>query len=271
MVQASDPLRRNNVFLAGNADACTTMVFVHGFGTDQTAWAQVAQAFGGDYRIVLLDNGGAGKSDGDAFDRDESRYLNLRGYAADLIEIADTLNLSGAVLVGHSMGAMVAALAAIERPALFARLVLIGASPRYLDAEGYRGGFTKADWQEINLAVANNYALWADAFAPLAMDNPTRPELAQYFAESIKAIPVKRAFTILYSIFHSDYRTDLPRLKIPTLIIQSAADRAVPLEVAEYLHQHIDGSRLSVIDATGHLPHVSAPEKVISAMRNFGL
>jgi sigma-B regulation protein RsbQ len=215
--------------------------------------------------------GGAGKSDGEAFDRDESRYLNLRGYASDLIEIGEALNLGDAVLVGHSMGAMVAALAAIERPALFARLVLIGASPRYLDAEGYRGGFTKADWQEINLAVANNYALSADAFAPLAMDNPDRPELARYFAESIKAIPVRRGFTVLYSIFQSDYRADLPKLKIPTLLIQSAADRAVPLEAAEYLHQHIEGSQLSVIDATGHLPHVSAPEEVISAMRNFGL
>jgi sigma-B regulation protein RsbQ len=267
----ADSLRRNNVSLAGNPDAARTMVFVHGFGTDQRAWSPVVLAFEADYRIVLLDNAGAGKSDPLAFEREESRYLNLRGYAADLIDVCAALGVTGTVLVGHSLGAMVGALAAIERPTLFEKLVLIGASPRYLEAEGYHGGFTHADWQEIHLAVANNFELWADTFGPQAMANPDRPELARSFVESLKAIPVKRALTVVYSVFRSDYREEIARLRLPTLIIQSLADIFVPMEVANYLHEQIAGSRLAVIQATGHLPHISAPEEVIAAMREFGL
>lgn len=267
----ADPLQRNNVSLAGEADAARSMVFVHGFGTDQGAWSQVASAFAADHRIVLLDNAGAGKADPLAFEREESRYLSLRGYAEDLVKVCDALGVAGAVLVGHSLGAMVAALAAIARPALAEKLVLIGASPRYLEAEGYHGGFTETDWQEIHLAVANNFELWADTFGSQAMANPDRPELARSFVESLKAIPFKRALTVVYSVFRSDYREEIAKLRLPTLIIQSLSDIFVPMEVADYLHQHIPGSRLAVIQATGHLPHISAPEEVIAAMREFGL
>lgn len=264
---APDPLRKNHVTVTGRGDAPRSLVFVHGFGTDQSAWQQVQDAFRDDFRIVRFDNTGAGRSDRAAFR--QHRYLNLHAYAADLLDICSALQLRQVTLVGHSVGGMCCVLAAIARPELFDRLVLVGASPRYLDDAGYRGGFTQADLNALYSAVTLSYTEWAGRFAAAAMGNPGQPELAEYFAGTIKSIPPELALTVLCSIFQSDHRADLARLDLPTLLIQARDDVAVPLEVAEFMHRQIRGSQLRVIDAAGHLPHVSAPAAVIEAMSDF--
>jgi len=262
---------RNNVIVLGNIAAKQTMMFIHGFGTDQTAWHDVSAAFSERYRIVLLDNVGAGKSNLAAFERDGFRYANLIGYVLDIVEIVDLLELENAVLVGHSVGAMIALLASIDRPKAFSKLVTIGASPRYIDAAGYRGGFTEEAIGDVHLAMNADYVSWTQSFAPLVMANHNRPKLAEYFSETLSSIPKETAIKVLLAIFGSDHRQDLCKVSVPTLIIQAREDIAVPLEVAEYMNQNIRNSQLAVIDATGHLPHVSAPQEVIRAMRCFGL
>jgi len=262
-----DPLVKNHVTLAGNLQAARSMVFVHGLGTDQTAWRDVAAAFERDYRIVLLDNVGAGRSAPEAYS--QSRYLNLHAYAADLLEVCVTLKLRDAVLVGHSAGAMMAVLAALRAPERFSRLVLIGASPRYLNDGAYQGGFSESSLNALYSAVMSDYHQWANDFAPLAMANAQRPNLAQHFAATLRSIPADRALTVLCAIFQSDHRADVARLRKPTLLIQALDDIAVPMGVAVYLHEAIAASELRVIDAHGHLPHISAPNEVIAAMRAF--
>lgn len=261
------PLRKNNVTLTGNLDASQTMVFVHGYGADQSVWRDVASEFARDYRLVLLDNVGAIGTAPAAFL--PHRYLNLESYAADTLDVAAALDLRDAILVGHPAGAMIGLLAAIREPDRFSRLVLIGASPRYLNAEDYRGVFTNADLDGLYSAVMNSYSTWADGFAPVVMRNSERPQLSRHFAEAIKRIPSETALMLLCSIFQSDHRADLASVDHPTLLIPSKDDLALLGEVAEYLHKHIRGSRLRVIDASGHLPHVSAPAEVVNAMREF--
>ena len=267
MLTHQTPITRNNVRVIGKLDATRTIVFVHGFGTDQEIWSEVSDAFLGEFRIVLLDHVGAGGSAPEAFI--QSRYLNLRPYAADLIEVADALSLENLILVGHSAGAMIALLAANARPLLVSQLILIGASPRYLNDTGYHGGFSEADLSELYGLMVGGYKRWADQFAALAMGNPNRPQLARRLATSLKSLPPDHALTVLCSIFQSDYRSELPLVTSPTLIIQSKEDFAVPLEIAEYLHAQIRSSRLAVINATGHFPHLSAPDEVIKAVRTF--
>jgi sigma-B regulation protein RsbQ len=267
VITHQDPIRRNNVKTIGNLDASRAMLFVHGFGTDQTVWSEVADAFLPDFRIVLVDNVGAGHSAPEAFV--QSQYLNLQSYATDLLEVCDAMSLTDVILVGHSAGAMIGVLAATKRPPLFSKLVLIGSSPRYLNDRGYHGGFSNADLDELYSLMTLDYDKWADYFAATAMGNADRPHLAKHFASCLKTIPADRALTVLCSIFQSDYRFQLPLVTQPTLILQSREDIAVPLEVAEYIHTEIKGSRLSVINATGHFPHVSAPSIVIAEIRAF--
>lgn len=250
-------------------NATETMVFVHGFGTDQTAWSDVVAAFHDDYRIVLLDNAGCGGSDLQAFEQHQSRYVTLRGYAADVVEVGAELGLNDAILVGHSVGGMIATLACIERPAMFSRLVLLGASPRYLNDANYHGGFTEDMLGAIHMEMYRNYSGWTQSFAQESMGNPAKPHLEAYYAKHLDSIPFDRAASILITILRSDHRKDLINVSVPTLIIQSREDFAIPLGVAQYLHDHIAGSRLSIIDASGHLPHVSAPDEVVSTMKVF--
>lgn len=267
METTPDPLKKNFVTVSGRDDATRTMVFAHGFGTDQRAWDAVAAGFEADWRIVRFDHAGAGRSAPGSFV--QHRYLGLRGYVDDLVAICDALPLREAVLVGHSVGGMVGLLASLERPRSIAKLVLVGASPRYLDDEGYHGGLTRTALDELYSNMMHAYPDWVESFAPLAMGNPDRPHLARYLADSLKAIPPSQALTVLYSIFQSDHRADLRKVALPVLILQSRDDVAVPMAVAEYLHREIRGSRLAVVEASGHFPHLSAPQAIIDAVRAF--
>ena len=128
--------RRNNVKVFGQGTQ--PMIFAHGFGCDQNMWRFIAPAFEDEYRIVLFDHVGAGGSDLSAYHR--VKYATLDGYTDDLLEICAAENLTDAVFVGHSVSAMIGVLAAIREPDRFARLVLIGPSPRYINDEAYTGG-----------------------------------------------------------------------------------------------------------------------------------
>jgi len=260
-------LARHAVRVQGNLQAPQAMVFVHGLGTEQSAWAPVATAFAATHRLVLFDNAGAGRADPAAFV--QHKYLGLGQYADDLLAICAALDLREAVFVGHSAGAMIAALAAVAEPARCAKLVLIGASPRYLDDRDYRGGMTDEQLAAIYSAVVDNFDQWAETIASMAMAAPDQPDLARYFAATLRAIPPDRAFTVLCSILQSDSRPLLPRIAVPTLLLQTRDDIFVPLEVAHYLERMIPHSTLRVVEAQGHFPHLSAPATVIAAMQAF--
>lgn len=119
------------------------MLFAHGFGCDQDIWRFVAPAFADRYRIVLFDHVGSGQSDLSAYDPE--RYDSLQGYADDVLDICRELDLRDIVFVGHSVSSMIGVLAAGAEPDRFARLVLVGPSPRYTDDADYVGGFTRED------------------------------------------------------------------------------------------------------------------------------
>lgn len=266
-MNVQDPVERNHVTVCGNPEAPRTLVFSHGFGTDQRAWSAIVEALAERFRIVLFDHVGQGRSVPEAFT--QHRYLRLDRYAHDLVEICDRLKLRDVIAIGHSMGAMVCLLASLQRPDLVSRLVLLCASPRYRDDEGYRGGMSEDDFSKVYRAIYENYPDWARQYAPQMMGKAHPAHFTKAFAETLAAIPAENALTIACSVLQADYRAVLPEVKVPTLILQARADLAVPMEVAQYLHAHIPGSELQVIEAEGHLPHVTAPAVVLGAMDGF--
>lgn len=255
---ASRILKRNNVRLLGSGSQ--TIIFAHGFGSDQTAWRHQVAAFASNYRIVLFDHVGAGLSDLAAYS--PRRYSSLYSYAEDLLDLCAALNLSECILVGHSVSGMISLLAALVEPQRFSKMFFISASPRYLNDNGYVGGFEQSDLDRLYTAMSSNYYAWASGFAPLAMGNLARPELATEFANTLAAIRPDIAQAVARVIFQSDHRHQLPRLTVPTVILQSSHDIAVPPQVGQYMADHIPNSQLISISATGHLPHISAPDIV---------
>ena len=243
------------------------MVFSHGFGCDQNMWRFVAPAFEHRYRVVLFDHVGAGSSDASAYSPE--RYGSLDGYARDVVEMAEALDLRDAVFVGHSVSAMIGVLAGALAPERFGALVLIGPSPRYLDDGDYVGGFTEDDISGLLASLDSNYLGWSATMAPVIMGNADRPELgAELTASFCRTDPeIQKRFARV--TFLSDNRGDLSRVELPTLVVQCSDDVIAPTPVGEYVHRHIAGSRLVRLAATGHCPNLSAPEETVQAIAQF--
>jgi sigma-B regulation protein RsbQ len=261
----AEVLVRNNVTVSGNP-AGRPMMFAHGFGCDQNMWRFVAPAFGR-YRTVLFDYVGAGGSDLSAYDPE--RYDRLDGYAADVIEICEALDLTDVVFVGHSVSAMVGVLAAVAAPERFGALVLIGPSPRYINDGEYVGGFTEDDIAGLLASLDSNYLGWSSAMAPVIMGNPDRPDLgAELTASFCRTDPeIQKRFARV--TFMSDNRADLARAKVPALVLQCSDDVIAPDAVGHYVHRNLPESQLVKLQASGHCPNLSAPEETIAAISSF--
>ena len=259
-------VERNNVVERGRPDG-PPMLFAHGFGCDQNMWRLVWPAFEDEYRIVLFDHVGAGGSDLGAYDRE--RYESLDGYAEDMLEICRELELTGVTFVGHSVSAMMGVLAAAREPERFARLVLVGPSPRYIDADDYVGGFSRPDIEELLDSLDSNFLGWSSAMAPVIMGNPDRPELGEELTNSFCRTDPDIARHFARVTFLSDNRDDLARIRTPSLVLQCRDDAIAPIAVGEYVHRGIVGSELVILDAVGHCPNLSAPEATVAAIRSF--
>ena len=243
------------------------MVFSHGFGCDQNMWTRVARDFEDDFKVILFDHVGAGRSDLGAYDPE--KYASLEGYADDVVEIGRDLELDGAVFVGHSVSAMIGALASIKAPGMFSELVMVGPSPRYVDDRSYVGGFSHAQVEDLLDFLANNHLGWSAAMAPAIMGNPDRPELGEALANSFCATDPEIARQFARATFFSDNRDDLPLIEARTLVLQCREDIIAPPCVGEYVHAQIPNSDYLLLEATGHCPSLSAPDAVTAAIRAF--
>lgn len=243
------------------------MVFSHGFGTDQHAWQYMAPAFAASHRVVLFDLVGAGNSDKAAYDF--TRYGTLEGYADDLVALLRTLQLPKVVYVGHSVSGMIGVLAAIRAPELFERLVLLAASPCYLNDGDYRGGFEVTDLEELLGFLDRDYRAWSHTMVPNLVGGDMRPELVDEVLASFSRVEPAIARQFARAAFLSDYRSQLTQLRIPSLIIQCAEDFVAPAEVGQYLHEHLAGSTLEILNTTGHYPHLNAPVATIACVERY--
>jgi sigma-B regulation protein RsbQ len=243
------------------------MIFAHGYGCDQNMWRFVAPEFERDHRVVLFDHVGAGGSDLSAYEPE--RYATLDGYAEDVVEICRELDLVDSVFVGHSVSSMIGVLAAARDRRRIGALVMIGPSPRYIDDDGYRGGFSREDIDELLVSLDSNFLGWSSAMAPVIMGNPDRPELGEELTNSFCSTDPDIAARFARVTFLSDNRTDLASVEVPTLVLQCSEDVIAPQEVGDYVHRAIPGSTLVQLAATGHCPNLSAPQETIEAIRSF--
>ena len=260
-----DVLSRNNVTVFGKGEQ--PLMFAHGFGCDQNMWRFVTPAFEDEYKIVLFDYVGAGKSDVSAYDSD--RYSDLNGYAQDILDICRALDLRNVVLVGHSVSSVVGVLAAIKEPDRFAHLVMVGPSPRYINDEGYVGGFEREEIEGLLETMEKNYIGWANFLAPAIMKNEYRPELSAELEESFCSTDPTIARQFAEVTFFADNRQDLPKLRVPSLILQCSDVMIAPEDVGRFMHQNTPGSTLRLMEATGHCPHMSAPEETIRLIQEY--
>src|SRR5687768_13781656 len=261
----SSVTKRNHVNIFGKGTQ--PMLFAHGFGCDQNMWRYITPAFEDDFKIILFDYVGAGKSDLASYYPE--RYSSLHGYAQDVLEICEELHLSNVIFVGHSVSSMIGLLAAVEKPHHFSDIIMVGPSACYLNDGEYVGGFERKDIEGLLETMEKNYIGWANFLAPAIMANKDRPELGQELTESFCSTDPIVANQFAKATFFSDNRADLVKLKIPSLILQCSEDIIAPLEVGEFVHRNVPGSTLKVLKAKGHCPHMSEPEETIMAIKDY--
>ena len=255
---------RNDVRVSG-APGARPMVFAHGYGCDQHMWRYVTPHFAADHQVVTFDHVGFGNSDLAAYD--PVRYGSLRGYAADVVEVLTELDLTDVVFVGHSVSAMIGVLAHAMAPERFGAMVMVGPSARYVDDGDYVGGFSRPQLRELLESLDANHLAWSNLMGPQVMGNPDRPELAAELTTAFCRTDPDVARQFARTSFLSDNRADLAGVDVPTLVLQCSEDVIAPVTAGRYVHEHVAGSTFVQLAATGHCPHLSAPEETSAAIR----
>ncbi|RYE26961.1 MAG: alpha/beta hydrolase [Sphingobacteriaceae bacterium] len=263
----TDIFKRNNVKIYGNG--AQTILFAHGFGGDQTAWKYVFEAFTNDYRVILFDYVGSGNSDHSLF-RAES-YSSLRGFAQDVLNVCEALDLQQVIYVGHSVSGMIGLLAAIEKPEYFKKMIFIGPSARYLNdhERGYIGGMDRSDLDAVFEMLDNNYLGFSKALAPAIMGEKTSEESQEELVESFCAADPSIAQNFARVTLLSDTREMLSKMTVPSITLQCADDIMAPETAGKYINQHTPKNTYLEINTTGHCPHISAPDVVIKAINDY--
>ena len=260
----AEVLRRNNVMVTGHEQGKPALVFVNGFGSEQSTWRAVTPSFANSHRIVLFDHVGTGGSQRSAYD--SPKYASLHGYADDLLAVCDAANVSGSVLIGHGVGAMIAILAAIRQPQAFRQLLLVGPTPCFLNDGSYLGGFEPEDLVAMLEAVDVQYKPWAREMAPLITGSPERPELAREVEAGFNHMDSRIARQFASVIYTCDHRAELPLLATPTVIVQCADDNVVPEVVGEFMRDAIPDCLLVRLEGVGHWPQLSAPRQLVATL-----
>jgi sigma-B regulation protein RsbQ len=262
----TDVLSRNNVTVTGRGSK--PMLFAHGFGCDQNMWRLIVPAFEDDYRVVLFDYGGHGKSDRAAYDA--QRYATLDGFAQDILDIVHSLDLHDVIFVGHSVSSIIGVLAVNREPDRFERVIMVGPSPRYInDPPEYVGGFERPDIEGLLDMMDKNYIGWAGSLAPIVAGNPDRPELGEELNESFCSTDPIVARQFARATFLGDNRGDLRSLQVPALVLQCTDDAIAPQGVGEYVARVTPRSTFRQLRATGHCPHMSHPDETVAAIRDY--
>jgi sigma-B regulation protein RsbQ len=260
-------LRRNNVHvLEGDGP---TLLYAHGFGCSQKMWSRITPAFMGDHQQVLFDYVGSGQSDLSAFDA--KRYSFIDAYVENVLEVCDALQLtSDVIFVGHSISCTIGLLAAIARPTLFKKMVLLGPNPYFLnDGSDYQGGFEREDLEGVLALMDQNYIGWAGMFAPLVSSQEESGAVTQELSQSFCSTDPVAARAFAQASYFADHRSDLQKVNLPCLVLQHRHDALAPVSVGEYVHAHLAHSTLKMLEISGHCAHLSHPQLVIDSIRDF--
>ncbi|WP_417439305.1 alpha/beta fold hydrolase [Idiomarina sp.] len=250
---------RNNIHVRGKGNEA--LLFAHGFGCDQTIWNAVIEALPDSYCIITFDYVGSGNSDFSSYN--DERYKTLDGYARDLAEVVDTLDIESLTLIAHSVSGSIASLAYPLIKHKVKQMVMLNPSPRYIhDLPEYQSGFSRDDMDELMVIMEQNFFSWAQYMSPRVLGNHDQPRMIKQLQDYFTAGNAELTRNFARATFYSDIRESLREVGCLVLILQAKADIVVPLSVSEYMTNRLPKAELHILEAKGHYPQLSAPELV---------
>ena len=171
-----------------------------------------------------------------------------------------------AILVGWSLGAQLALQFACTYPRRLAALVLIGATPRFVQAEGWQQGMPQAHFDAFAAQLATDRDSTVQRFIALAsLGSAAARAQAQLLRDLLATRPLPSLVVLtagLAILRDTDLRGKLATMQVPTWIIHDAADAVVPASAGEWLAERLPRSQLRVVHGSGHVPHLAQGERV---------
>lgn len=275
MLKSVSTAMNAKIFGTGAGAEAEVIVLAHGYGGEQSIWDKVVPSLEEKHQVLLFDWNFSGALNDKVQDNDNNnhtlfdpiKYGSLDAFADDLVGLLDEMKIKSCVYVGHSMSGMIGCIASIKRPHLFNKLILIGASPRYINSEDYEGGFEASDIEQLLSTIECNFQPWATAFAPLAVGGKD-PLLVERFERSLKRMRPEVALAVAKIIFRGDYRHVLEKVDTPCTIISTTNDIVVPSSVPYYMQKKMINakSKVEIIDVDGHFPHLTSHDEVLNVI-----
>ena len=230
------------------------LVLVHGLGSSAEVWRDSMRRLARGYRVVALDLPGYGKSD-----KPRSDY-SIEYHAAALNDFIDALGAGKVALVGNSMGGWVSAITALNHPEKVSHLILVDSAGLRRDAAASTINLNPATKEEMRTLLLSLFADKSFVTEKLVNDQwEYRKDIRYTVKATLESFKSKQPLL--------DDR--LKNIKVPTLIIWGREDTLTPFAYAERFAKGIPGSKLVVIDNTGHIPQVEKPEAFYRAVKGF--
>lgn len=247
------------------------VVLLHGWACHAGYFTPQIDGLADRFRIVAPDLRGHRRSHrpGDAPD--------LAMLAEDLHGLLVLLGPPAAVLVGWSMGALVA-FEYIRRFGAggIAGLVVVDMTPRVVNDAGWDlgliGGYGAAQAERAPVLMRQDWARWVEAFLPavLADGRDPDPALLGWIAGAMRGCDPEAMATLWRAIATADYRADVGSITVPTLILRGARSRLYGPRTAAWLADAIPGAALATVPEAGHAPHLEQPDDFNRLLAAFG-
>ena len=234
----------------------TPLLFLHGVGGGHHAWEHQVPYFGGlGYPSHAWDQPGYGHSA-------LVEPYDLEHVSASLARLIESLGGEPVVLVGHSMGGLIAQETYARHPQLIKAMALCFTSPAFA---GGSSEFTR-QFLAARIGPLDEGKTMAEIAAKLIPTMGSNSKLAEQIMASVPPETYRKAVRLLTTF---DRRKELADIRVPTLLIAGSEDKTAPPSVMEKMWQKIPGSEYVLIDNCGHLGPMDRPEEFNAALLAF--
>lgn len=241
------------------------VILIHGFGGSTYTWRKLIPCLADTHTVYAIDLPGFGLSD-----KPPRSDYSLAAQAHTVIAWMDRLNLSRATLVGHSMGGVVAAYAALERPSVIENLILV--EPGFY--HGKAPSFLRYLFFPLQRIFAKSFYTRTGRIRSLAMSFYNKDLVTDEVLEGyLKAAKTPGAVDALAHMMSSaageSYEGLSARISVPTLLVWSSTNKNNPLSDGERLAREIRHSRLIVVQDSGHYIQEEQPLVLADSIKKF--
>ena len=237
------------------------LLLVHGWGMHGGVWGDLPALLARHFRVTTLDLPGHGRSDA-------PRAAQSLG---DFTDAVMELCPAPAVWLGWSLGGLVALDAALRYPEKVTRLVLAGATPKFVQAPDWPHAMPAEVFAEFARSLTHDYRATLLRFLSLHVggNEDGRALLKQLRAKVFipHGDPQPAALAAGLAILEqTDLRARPAEIRAPALVVHGSHDRLAAPAAAEYLAAHLPQARLLRIEGAGHAPFLSHPTQFAQAV-----